>query len=202
MRLVLTVVILLFGTCFALMTAARAAGTASEPSPDMVWFTDVNGKVCDQICLLGVTSEARNHAEITAIVHAHPLMQKADFESYETGIRAISSEALIQLLIAPLENPPGVIFFAQFTDPESAPELGDVMARFGFPDRVDVVSWTPYLHVLMYYLEYDVVIDSFGRGSYSPHTRVNSITLTDLVRLRYNTSKDARIWRGFIYRAR
>lgn len=195
------IVLVLTVGCWLLAQAARALGSTTKLPDEMAWFTNVNNTRCDRICLLGITADSRNRDAITAAIHRHPLLQRAKFESSETGVRVVGN-ASIQLLLAPLENPPGAIFTVQFADPKVAPELGDVMGAFGFPDRVDVVSQTPYLHVLMYYLEHDVVIDSFDRGDYSPHTRVNSITLTDLVRLRYNTSQEARIWRGFIYRAR
>ncbi|GAB4552882.1 MAG: hypothetical protein OHK0023_21310 [Anaerolineae bacterium] len=199
MRLMLISVVMLFGACFGLITAARAVGNLTTPSPHLAWFTHPNGAPCEDYCILGITRATLTTQNVLGALKAHPLTRDLPLERYPGAWRVTGPHFIVDLN-ALRGNPE---FSVRFRG-GSPPTAGSLIGSNGAPDiRLVLFSETnntiSVFHVF-YFLDQHFTWDIYTDGQLLPTSAIASMRLVDLTPLRQSNLVAFSRWRGFSYR--
>lgn len=201
MRLILTLLVLIFSACFGLITAARAAGNAAALPEGMAWFTHPDGTPCEGYCILGVTRATLTTPHILNALRSHPLTRDLPLERYPGAWRVTGPHFTVDLN-ALRGNPEFSVRFHS----GSRPTAGSLISSNGAPDiRMILFSETNNtitVFQVFYFLDQHFTWDIYTDGELVPNSALDSMRIVDLTPLRRSNLIAFSGWRGFSYHKR
>lgn len=192
MKRLILVLLVTYAGCFGLINLARVFGAAAGLPRGMHWFTYADGRLCEQMCLLGITRHDLYEDAVRAALAAHPLTQSLPLRRLDGGYRLVSRDIVMEI---PIDEATGEVirFSVFFFEDASTPLLGEIVAHCASPDVVSTSGQS-----FLVYTDELVQLELFDYPVRTPYQRVAVFTFLNP---KYHSDLDFqnsyKVWRGF-----
>lgn len=196
--------LILFCVCFGLVSAARAAG-ASGPLPEtMRWFTHPDGRVCEELCLLGITKDTLKAEYVLTAMRTHPATRNLPMKSDGIIYQLVAHDHRIELIRIGPGRDVGVLRLLS-NSPGQGLSLGWLIAFFGVPEKY-IIRLHPPLNPAELELLYptkSIGIGSIVTGHVLPTDLICGVFVSTPEGFKFENVGDydtAKAWDGFKHR--